>query len=130
VSDVISTEKKLSPAFKARWLEALRSGKYEQGRKMLKGPQGFCCLGVALDVIDSGQWMASGWGNRDDGYELPRYDMSDTSLLSRELGIDGPTCDKLACLNDGITEEERVDEEPARAPLTFAQIADWIEANL
>ena len=33
------------------WLEALRSGKYKQTRDKLENRGGFCCLGVACDVL-------------------------------------------------------------------------------
>lgn len=33
-----------------KWVEALRSGKYKQGRGLLKGEVGFCCLGVLCDI--------------------------------------------------------------------------------
>lgn len=42
------------------WIEALRSGKYKQGKMQLKlahkkGDQ-FCCLGVLCDIIDNSKW--------------------------------------------------------------------------
>lgn len=43
----------MDPQIKARWLEALRSGKYEQGRSALNtgGANGqFCCLGVLCEL--------------------------------------------------------------------------------
>lgn len=44
-------------ARKARWVEALRSGKYKQGKGRLRDGDCFCCLGVGCDVYDP-----SGWG--------------------------------------------------------------------
>lgn len=41
----------LNPEFKAKWLVALRSGDYPQGRNHLRSEQGFCCLGVAADLL-------------------------------------------------------------------------------
>lgn len=35
---------------KAKWVEALRSGKYEQGKYYLSKGGKFCCLGVLCDV--------------------------------------------------------------------------------
>lgn len=35
---------------KAKWVEALRSGKYEQGKYYLSDGGKFCCLGVLCDV--------------------------------------------------------------------------------
>ena len=39
-----------------RWIEALESDQYEQGRGRLRTGDAFCCLGVACDVADPGQW--------------------------------------------------------------------------
>jgi hypothetical protein len=33
-----------------KWVKALRSGKYEQGKKSLKSEQGYCCLGVLCSL--------------------------------------------------------------------------------
>lgn len=46
---------KLNPVFKAKWVAALRSGKYEQDSEALFSPSsgGYCCLGVACHI--SGQ---------------------------------------------------------------------------
>jgi len=42
---------------KRRWVEALRSGKYEQGNGCLRfGSETFCCLGVLADVADPEGW--------------------------------------------------------------------------
>lgn len=51
---------KMKPEVKAAWVEALRSGEYEQGTDYLHtasgdGPDRFCCLGVLCEVaIKSG----------------------------------------------------------------------------
>lgn len=38
-----------------KWAEALRSGKYKQGRNTLRYSDEFCCLGVACDIaIENG----------------------------------------------------------------------------
>ena len=34
-----------------KWIEALRSGKYAQGKGALQTEDGYCCLGVACEVI-------------------------------------------------------------------------------
>lgn len=39
------------------WTEALRSGKYKQGRFCLRNERDeFCCLGVLLDVVQPDGW--------------------------------------------------------------------------
>ena len=35
---------------KQKWIDALRSGKYEQGSEKLRGANGYCCLGVLCDL--------------------------------------------------------------------------------
>jgi hypothetical protein len=34
-----------------KWIAALRSGEYEQTGAQLQSPKGFCCLGVACEVL-------------------------------------------------------------------------------
>ena len=46
------------------WVEALRSGKYKQGRMALRVDDRYCCLGVAVDLaikndIIKGRWKRS-----------------------------------------------------------------------
>lgn len=46
-----------------RWLAvaaALRSGKYPQIQRALRNRDGFCCLGVACDLIDPFGWRDGG----------------------------------------------------------------------
>lgn len=40
----------MNQEIKAKWVAALRSGEYEQGRNYLKGAEGYCCLGVLCDL--------------------------------------------------------------------------------
>jgi hypothetical protein len=37
--------------FQKRWLAALRSGRYEQGKGFLQKGNQYCCLGVACDIF-------------------------------------------------------------------------------
>jgi hypothetical protein len=41
---------KMNPQVKEKWIDALRSGKYEQGSEKLRGADGYCCLGVLCDL--------------------------------------------------------------------------------
>lgn len=36
---------------KDKWVAALKSGKYKQGRGQLNGENGYCCLGVLCEVF-------------------------------------------------------------------------------
>ena len=58
--------KKMNPEVKAKWLEALRNGKYKQGRAFLRTENGFCCLGVLCDLYQKehseiSQWKGNGF---------------------------------------------------------------------
>lgn len=51
----------MNKKIKARWLKALRSGDYEQTRKVLhRYGDGFCCLGVLCDLHRKST-KRSGW---------------------------------------------------------------------
>lgn len=41
-----------------KWVKALRSGKYKQGRGRLNTANNFCCLGVLCDISKVGEWKA------------------------------------------------------------------------
>ncbi len=42
---------------KAKWVAALRSGKYQQSSDALRTEDGFCCLGVLCDIVDPEGWV-------------------------------------------------------------------------
>ena len=89
---------------KAKWVKALRSGKYEQGRTHLHRDGHYCCLGVLLDVAGA-----------------PREEWDGACLAPfcddlRDKYLEFKTASKLAEMNDSGD--------------TFAEIANYIEANL
>jgi hypothetical protein len=89
---------------KAKWVEALRSGKYQQQRGELGSGTKLCCLGVFSTVATGG----------------PTY-----MPWAHELGCDSRFVKYLIEMNDG----ERVDGE-WEGGATFSDIADFIEENL
>jgi hypothetical protein len=113
---------KLDPEFKARWLKALRSGRYRQGRGFLKRrtEEGleYCCLGVGCNVWDGGR----GWrkrGNEYGFYHNVSESIMDLPFLPRDVIVPPSirATSQLATLNDAGHQN-------------FHQIADWIEENL
>ena len=40
----------MNSKIKEAWVNALRSGKYEQGSERLRSVSGYCCLGVLCDI--------------------------------------------------------------------------------
>ncbi len=88
---------------KQTWLDALRSGKYQQGANFLRNAIGqYCCLGVYCE--------ANYPGSLDTSFDLG------TTTTRRFIGYDLPRRIDLASMND----------EGA----SFVEIADWIEANI
>ena len=117
---------------KQRWIDALRSGKYEQGRGALRTGDTFCCLGVLCDIHKPEGWkfcqgggdVARQWGYEDFNGDGERNDVlpphvkrwAGLELQSPEIKkLDGYAA-SLANLNDNGT--------------TFAEIADLIETHL
>lgn len=43
----------MNAEIKQRWVDALKSGKYEQGRLDLRKGDKWCCLGVLCDVVQA-----------------------------------------------------------------------------
>lgn len=107
---------KLEPEFKAKWLEALRSGKYKQGACRLyaftKHEPRFCCLGVAGMV--SGHTKSElrnrmTFKIRENFEHIPSQLIGDAS--------NNILVGKLATMNDDLGYD-------------FKEIANWIEENL
>ena len=72
----------MNPQVKEKWLTALRSGKYKQTRKILRGNEGFCCLGVLCDIYSKetdNPWETRVWTDCNYGYEYVNVDESEAS---------------------------------------------------
>jgi len=89
---------------KAKWVVALRGGKYQQARYQLRHDNRYCCLGVLCDV----QGLSQSNPLWQEAYPLPnlRGDMSFQDMM------------KLSYMNDHHDSK------------SFSEIADWIEENL
>lgn len=108
----------MTPELKARWIEALESGKYRKGTGQLRSiTSSYCCLGVLCDLLDPEGWTTRGnerlpshtWKSPVQG--LLRDDRAATELgLSYEMQHD------LAKINDNSE--------------TFASVIDYIQEHL
>lgn len=117
---------------KAKWVAALRSGQYKQGENRLYNPadDSYCCLGV-LHALTGVTGLALCKLDQDTdhlGYveALDEYG----ALIGKggnHLGIDLHTREYLAEMNDGVVSGNPQLNVPPKA---FAEIADWIEANV
>lgn len=63
-----------------RWLDALRSGEYNQTKGCLKNDYGFCCLGVGADVMATSEWRKT----VNDGGEYSFRKMGETGILDHD----------------------------------------------
>lgn len=114
----------MDPKLKKAWLEALRSGKYVQGKERLKQDHldgtKHCCLGVLCEVggveqrkLGNGQW----------GFFLPEEKKKHVSTCAlpegflRRAGLDHRVENELIHMNDVGNR-------------FFSEIATWIEQNL
>lgn len=118
----------MSEDVKAAWTAALRSGKIAQARGTLQDNTGaMCCLGVLCSVIDP-NWRDMFLADLDPksaDYDQLVDDRLGTITIGRvydSLCID--TCAELGCMNDGGGGTWDNNRQ------SFAQIADWIDANI
>jgi hypothetical protein len=104
---------KLRPEVKAKWVEALRSKKYKQGRRYLRSStDAFCCLGVLYDILEPDGWVkTNGPYKIKDGYSA--------CLSARVSDMVGLTGDNESCLS--VKNDNGI---------SFEEIADAIETNL
>ena len=98
-------------ANRKKWVEALRSGEYEQGTGQLRNDDCYCCLGVAHDLFGNSSDLAMPGDS-----SLKRSSARDALGLSASDGFIGGDLTGLIQLND-------------IAKKTFNEIADIIESN-
>lgn len=116
-----------------KWLTALRSGEYQQGKNALKridqnGNVQYCCLGVACDLINPK------WADSPDNYQQE---------ANSQYGFYGWFADTLMESSYGSSEvidlpflsDLRYDVGKQVADMndngaTFLEIADWLEENV
>lgn len=108
---------------KKEWIAALRSGEYKRCRNVLHDGEGFCCLGVLLDIAYDGDWVSI-----PNGCGTPRWRLGNEELLPsgsflRRVGISDDNARQLAHMNDGT-------DTLSGKGRSFRQIANWIEKNL
>jgi hypothetical protein len=115
----------MNPEIKAKWVEALRSGKYSQTQHVLRNENGMCCLGVLADIVDPEGWARDGedWEHHK-CIDLPAADFCEQvglpvphnpyDYLDEKMPVVITT--RLAGMND--------------SGQTFAEIADVIEKEL
>lgn len=109
----------MNEKIKKKWVDALRSGKYKQGREQLRDGDKFCCLGVLCEVLRIPYRPR-------DPYLPPRArDLAGLKQKDPLVQLRGRALMAISNLNDG----NDVLTPPLRRR-TFEQIADVIEKQL
>lgn len=103
--------------YKDPWVAALRSGKYKQTTGRLVDMHGHCCLGVLCDVVPA---VAEQFDSLDRRAWTQVLNL--TPSAAKLAGLSDDNLTTLANMNDGCG--SYVGEK------SFAEIADYIEANL
>jgi len=108
----------MNKEIKDKWVKALRSGEYKQGRVYLQRDNRFCCLGVLCKVLDVPN-IVSDYGNNTMTFDFGK-EYSSISLpfeFSKYIGLSTIEESNLIHMNDRLRKD-------------FSQIADYIEENL
>ena len=128
---------------KEDWIEALRSGQYDQKRgnlmtqQLYSGAAEYCCLGVLCEaVLEVGHYTDSDteeemfdtldwFQSQDENYQInPDEGYESTSslpvMLRQHLGLSESEVSTLIQLNDGV----QCDDNPTGRQHTFGEIAN------
>lgn len=111
----------MNPEVKAKWLEALRSGRYKQGYQQLKDHDGnYCCLGVLCDI------HAKETHNAFTGKDYLRDRFALPEIVYKWAGLSGP----LGAIPTPINDHNSLADMNDKFKMTFHEIADIIEKQL
>ena len=103
--------------FGAKWVAALRSGKYKQGQDYLCNGDKYCCLGVACAItmpnanLNGAVFISNKPDECFDSVSKTLY-----NKMPKVIRDDSELSKKLAGMNDNAE--------------SFDEIADWIELNV
>ena len=120
---------KLDPEFKAKWVAALRSSKYEKGFGELydKENKSYCCLGVAGRISGISTSSLKGHSMLCDDAGGRSFKKETLAKVPKMLTGETILTLGLANMNDANDNSEF---NPEGKEFTFPEIADWIEKHL
>jgi hypothetical protein len=129
---------------KKLWVDALRSGNYQQGIGQLRCGDTYCCLGVLCDLYDRDQG-GPGWHDKDTTYlrcdallpgEVAKWAgiiaVDPDFALTGEFNVSLPDfrVDDPSCANHEYDLSSQNLTDVNDNGFSFLQIADLIESNL
>jgi hypothetical protein len=124
----------MNDVIRRRWVRALRSGRYEQGRGLLKRRNRYCCLGVLCELYHADHKKTTHWETTgtvkparafvDDDGKLDETGL--TKRVREWAGLDVDDELELTRLNDGHAPDGDVNG-PDFKPCNFKEIAHFIE---
>lgn len=128
----------MNPEVKAKWVAALRSGQFQQGKRRLRSKQEtFCCAGVLCELHARETDYAEQWRDCGDEFAYQNKTVWPDKPVMQWAGLVGDTSieidgvvAKLWEHNDGRRAEYESGESAGIPTRTFAEIADAIEAQL
>lgn len=128
----------MNPEIRDRWVAALRSGNYAQGRGHLKEDAGYCCLGVLCElavadgIIGAAEKYEMWWEYGHSANYPPETVRVWAGLRSNDPVVRDNAAGisyELSKFNDGNEEIADIDGESCVSPHSFDQIADLIETG-
>jgi hypothetical protein len=113
---------------KQEWINALRSGRYEQGSGSLRVGDTFCCLGVLCDLTSSGAWElrseAPGMSQHFVWSEL-YVGFASIEDVAEVLGLDEDTANEAQSMLASCNDRGSTFEEIAEILETHNTQAEW-----
>jgi hypothetical protein len=107
---------------KQKWVDALRSGDYQQGQCYLRTNSGFCCLGVLCDLYGKENNVEWNLANNGHNYEFQEFESYLPSSVRKWADLE--------YCNPPVNDEESTLVRLNDSGSTFEQIADVIEKQL
>jgi hypothetical protein len=112
----------MNPQIKQKWVDALRSGDYQQTQRRLHDENGFCCLGVLCDLYGKEHNVEWNLANNGHNYEFQKFESYLPSSVMKWADLE--------YRNPPVNDEESTLVRLNDSGSTFAQIANLIEEQL
>lgn len=128
---------KIDEEIKTKWVAALRSGEYKQGRGFLrkidsKGVDRFCCLGVLCDIYtkensNAPEWKAPHTYLGEEDYEFDHVTSMPSRIVNKWVGLGDEDWEDIKIKTSTRIGSLNVLNDTGSP---FKKIADYIEAQL